>query len=100
MAGDGKIFVAVDSAAFEYDGDMIVVHKGVTRVREGHPMLKEHQELFKPIDVHYDIEQATRAPGERRTLRGRGKAKDDAEQAGPDADPNTTAEGDQADDKS
>lgn len=81
MAGDGKIFVAVDSAAFELDGEMVVVHKGVTRVREGHPMLKAHETLFKPIDVHYDVEQATRAPGEKRTSPRRGKPDDEGSKA-------------------
>jgi hypothetical protein len=65
------IYVCKESAAFEYGGDMVVVHKGVTRVRAGHPMLRDHPELFDPIDVHYDwpgVEQATAAPGEKRAV--------------------------------
>lgn len=66
------VYVATDSAAFEYGGDMVVVHKGVTRVRAGHPILTQHPELFMPIDVHYDwparVEQATAAPGEKRSF--------------------------------
>ncbi len=65
------IYVCNESAAFEYGGDMVVVHKGVTRVRAGHPMLREHPELFDPIDVHYDwpgVERATAEPGEKRTV--------------------------------
>lgn len=64
MADD--ILIAVESAAIRYDGDLVFVHKGRTRVRKGHPILKGNEHLFGPIDVHYDVEQATRAPGERR----------------------------------
>lgn len=66
MAAD--VYVCKESAAFEWDGDMVVVNKGVTRVRAGHPMLAAHPELFEEITVHYDVERATAAPGEKRTL--------------------------------
>lgn len=68
---DVNVYVCKESAAFGHGGDMIVVHKGVTRVRAGHPMLEEHPELFEPIDVHYDlpqVERATAEPGEKRTI--------------------------------
>lgn len=73
------ILVALDSAMIIYTDEngeqqRAYVHKGVTRVREGHPMLEGREELFGPIDVHYDVEQATRGPGERRA--GRRKAED------------------------
>ena len=61
------ILVATDSAVILYEGERVPIHKGVTRVREGHPMLKGHEDLFKPIDVHYDIEDGTRRPGAKRT---------------------------------
>lgn len=62
------VYVCKESAAFEWAGDMVVVNKGVTRVRAGHPMLAAHPELFEEITVHYDVEQATAAPGEKRSL--------------------------------
>jgi hypothetical protein len=62
------VFVCKESAAFEYDGNMVVVHKDVTRVRAGHPILVDHPELFEEITVHYDVERATAAPGEKRSL--------------------------------
>lgn len=62
------VYVCKESAAFEYNGDMVVVNKGFTRVRAGHPILREHPELFEPITVHYDVEQATAAPGEKRAV--------------------------------
>lgn len=66
MAAD--VFVCKESGAFEYNGDMVVVNKGVTRVRAGHPMLTEHPELFEEITVHYEVERATATPGEKRSL--------------------------------
>lgn len=76
MSGDG-ILIAVESAAFEFEGRMVIVHKGRTRVREGHSILKGRAHLFAPIDVHFDVEQATARPAEKRTSprRGRGKGK-------------------------
>lgn len=62
------VYVCKESAAFEWGGDMVVVNKGVTRVRAGHPMLAAHPELFEEITVHYDVERATAAPGEKRSL--------------------------------
>jgi len=63
------VYVCKESGAFEYDGDMVVVNKGVTRVRSGHPILAAHPELFEEITVHYDVEQATAAPGEKRSVK-------------------------------
>lgn len=62
----GEIYVAVDSAALPYEGGMTVIHKGVTRVREGHALLRQYPDLFKPIDVHYEVEDTTARPGEKR----------------------------------
>lgn len=65
------VYVCKESAAFEYDGDMVVVSKGYTRIRAGHPILAAHPELFEEITVHYDVprvEQATAAPGEKRSV--------------------------------
>ena len=72
------ILVAKESAILEYNGAPVVIRKGVTRVRAGHPMLRGHEHLFEPLDVHYDIEEATAAPGERR--RGRMSPRRDGEQ--------------------
>lgn len=62
------VYVCKESGAFEWNGDMIVVNKGVTRIRAGHPILAAHPELFEEITVHYDVERATAAPGEKRSL--------------------------------
>jgi hypothetical protein len=62
------VYVATEDFAAEYDGKPLTVVKGVTRVRAGHPMLKVYGAYFTPADtkVHYDVEQTTAAPGEKR----------------------------------
>lgn len=70
------IFIAIMSGS-SYDkksGETYTYRKGVTRVREGHAVLKLAPDYFVPIDdeVHLDtrplarIERATAGPGERR----------------------------------
>lgn len=61
-----EIFVAKESFTTTLDGQSIVVNKGVTRVRAGHPLLKGRMAFFEPLTVHYEIERATAGPGERR----------------------------------
>lgn len=63
----GAIYVARESFTTELaDGTPIHVRSGVTRVREGHPLLVGREELFEPMTVDYEVEQATAAPGEKR----------------------------------
>jgi len=64
----GDVFVANTSGSAEVNGQVLTFTKGITRVRAGHPLLKGRESLFDPIDdhVHYDVEQATAAPGEKR----------------------------------
>ncbi len=61
-----EVLIARDSFVLEYEGAPVSIVGGVTRVRSGHPMLKGVEHLFEPMTVHYDIEQATAAPGEKR----------------------------------
>lgn len=56
------IFVANESAVLFVDGEQYTVHKGQTRVRAGHPLLKRNAHFFEPIDVHYDVETAQDRP--------------------------------------
>lgn len=66
MAAEGKIFVATESGTVDFGGQYYAFTRGVTRVREGHPLLKVLPDYFKPIDVHYEWETATAEPGEKR----------------------------------
>lgn len=62
----GRIYVARESGVAEIAGESCPFTVGVTRVREGHPLLDVAPASFEPISVHYDVEQATAVPGERR----------------------------------
>lgn len=61
------IYVAKTSFACELDGEPVQVTAG-ERIRVGHPLLRAQPGHFEPVDstVHYDVEQATAGPGERR----------------------------------
>ncbi len=60
------VYVPTDSFSTDVDGTPVVFKKYVTRVREGHPILDTHPELFEEMRVDYEWEQATAAPGEMR----------------------------------
>ncbi len=60
------IYIATESFIANVDGVEERVTAGMTTVREGHPLLRGHEQSFTPMKVDYEIEQATAAPGERR----------------------------------
>ena len=60
------IYVARESFSTDINGVPVAVHKGVTRVRDGHPLLRRYRQNFELLTVHFDVEQATQAPGEAR----------------------------------
>jgi hypothetical protein len=65
----GQIYVATETGSAEIDGRSYPFIRGVTRVREGHPLLaKGREQFFAPAEdnVHYEWEAATSAPNERR----------------------------------
>lgn len=57
-----EILVARESAVFTHDGEKHVIHRGITRVRAGHPILEGREDLFEPLTVHYDVETARQEP--------------------------------------
>lgn len=68
------ILIATETFATEIDGVPTIVHKNVTRVREGHPIALANPQNFAPVEDRVDhelpdIEQATAAPGEKRGRR-------------------------------
>lgn len=60
------IYVANTAGALNFDGQEVVIQKGVTRVRAGHGLLKKYPQYFDPIKIHFDVEQASARPGEQR----------------------------------
>lgn len=65
-AEPAQILVAKESFAKRYEGADHHFVSGQTRVRAGHRILEGVEHLFEPILPHYDVEQATAAPGEKR----------------------------------
>lgn len=65
---EAPIYVAATSFQCDVDGKRYTFHKDITLIRKGHPALKGHEHYFKPVRVHYDVEQATANPGERRSV--------------------------------
>lgn len=60
------ILVAKETFTADYDGHPVTIEGGKTRVRAGHPLTKGREHLFERLELDYDIEQATAAPGEKR----------------------------------
>lgn len=67
------IYVADETFTTTVDGAPVVIRRGKTRVRAGHPVLEGREHLFKPLTVDYDVEQATAAPGEKRRTQVKAK---------------------------
>lgn len=63
---DDDILIATESGYVEVDGQSCIVSKGVTRARRGSAIVALTPGWWKRIDVHYDVERATAAPGEKR----------------------------------
>ncbi len=69
MPAKGRaVYVATENFLADVDGVPQTFRRGVTRVREGHPILKGREHYFRLADesVHYEVEAATAAPGEKR----------------------------------
>lgn len=59
---EGRIFVCRET--FWHGSELF--EAGITRIREGHPIMEGREHLFEPITVHYELERATANPGEKR----------------------------------
>ncbi len=66
------VYIANTTCWVDVDGTPEFVQKGVTKVDAGHEILIGREHLFDAAsdNVHYAVEQATSAPGEKRR-RGR-----------------------------
>jgi hypothetical protein len=80
MTSKTELFQAKESFVTHVDGEQISVSRG-DLVRAGHPILKGRDELFEPAEgfVRFDVEQATKAPGEKRGERKRSRRAKTAE---------------------
>lgn len=61
-----RVYVPKEDFWTDVDGVPTLFKRDMTRVREGHDLLRTHGNLFEVIHVQYDVEQATDAPGELR----------------------------------
>lgn len=64
MTNSAEVYVATKTAHLTDGGTRVVVRKGVTRVRAGHPLLKNYPQLFKPVTegVRFEVETAKAEP--------------------------------------
>lgn len=51
----GEILIAIESFSCRHEGSDHAFVAGQTRVRDGHPILKNIRHLFKPIEAHYEF---------------------------------------------
>ncbi len=63
---DQDILIAKTSGVLVVDGVEQTITRGVSRARASHPIVRAAPDWWEPIQVHYDVEEATAAPGERR----------------------------------
>lgn len=64
---EDEILIAnVSGVWVDKDGTECPYYAGRTRVRASHPLAKAIPGAFDPMDVQYDVEEATASPGERR----------------------------------
>jgi hypothetical protein len=62
------VYIARESFVARVGDEEVWVSAGETRVRAGHALLARYAHAFKPADedIHFEVEQATAAPGEKR----------------------------------
>jgi hypothetical protein len=62
-----KVYVAKETIHVQTKTGVVTIYKG-ERVREGHEYMRGREDSFMLPDneVMYDVEQATKAPGEKR----------------------------------
>ena len=71
-----QMLVAARSGTIVLEGKTYRLRKDETRVRAGHPLVKGREELFKPLEVSYDLEETSSAPGQVRTGAAKEEKKD------------------------
>lgn len=61
-----EIYVARSSGVVKIDGQLHNYYAGTTRVRAGHPLIKAVPGGFVPLELDYDVEDASNTPGRKR----------------------------------
>jgi hypothetical protein len=59
---EGAILVAAESAMFDHDGQRVFITAGKTTAREGHPILKGREKLFRPFTVDFELPSKDSSP--------------------------------------
>lgn len=57
-----NVYQPIEGCVVVIDGVETILNTGHF-FREGHPVLEQYPQLFRPVRVSYDVEQATAAPG-------------------------------------
>lgn len=57
-----SLFVAAQTALFDFAGKRVKIVKGETVVRSGHAILEGREHLFKKLHVHYDCPRPAPQP--------------------------------------
>lgn len=65
MSNDKAILVATSSVLAEYDGRPLYIHKGVTTVRDGHPLLGTFGGYFEQLTPMFEWTDADEAAKEK-----------------------------------
>lgn len=69
---DGAILVATKNVLTDFDGRRVILRRGVTTVREGHPLLKGRESLFEPLVPEFELGKSeAKAPAQPRQSQGR-----------------------------
>ena len=61
---DTRMLVAAESFVVNFDGIDVDFKQNETRIRANDPRIKGLEHLFKPIEAHYLVEEATANPGQ------------------------------------
>lgn len=80
-----RLFSCKQPVNFTYEGNPVFLSKGAV-VREGHPLLKGHEELFEPLVVHYEVDEPVEAEEDTPSRSGTRPPKDDAPRSAVRAD--------------
>lgn len=74
---NGDLFQAKEGASFDYDGQPVYLTRG-DLIREGHPLLSEHPDLWEPLKVRFEHAASEAAKGDDDETAKKDEKKDNA----------------------